>query len=289
MRLLLTPQFLNDLREAADHRFVSRVIAQVIDAAGQFRRDKDDHRYHGIEDAWIRYVTKSYRLIYIRRDDRVYLYRTGPHSIEDNLPPPSNLQAAVPIEELPIAVSRYNQAAVDVGELLKTSQATKLSKVVQALQFVGHREVYLVSPFVSPRVLDRYAPFGRFLDRAIEESAAVVLITRCPKTPTFDFYAGLEARGIMLHFHPTLHAKLYVFEIDRATLSQFNKDMRDTAILGSANLTEMGLALQGHGGNEELCYRLPNTMFDEAKQYAQWLMHQSTDFITYRQKYSRRY
>ena len=44
---------------------------------------------------------------------------------------------------------------------------------------------------------------------------------------------------------------LYVFEVDEKALGPFTKDVRRTAILGSANLTEMGLAMSGEVGNEE--------------------------------------
>ena len=56
------------------------MLSKVLGRDGSFRLDRDDHRFHGIEDAWIRVVSRgntAYRVIYIRRGRDVYLYRAG--------------------------------------------------------------------------------------------------------------------------------------------------------------------------------------------------------------------
>src|SRR5687768_10185319 len=98
MKLFIAPQLLEDLRSADDPRFVRRVLTQILDEAGEFRKGQNDHRYHGIENAWIRYVSRGktqYRLIYILNGDSVYLYRAGLHSIEENLAAPRDLANAI--------------------------------------------------------------------------------------------------------------------------------------------------------------------------------------------------
>jgi hypothetical protein len=284
------PQFLQDLRDADDARLVRRTLDQIIDAQGDFRRDSNDHRYHGIENAWIRYVSggkTAYRLIYIRDDDDVFLYRVGGHSIEDRLQSPNmrdgiELNSQKPIHE-------RSQSIRSNGILLKTSTETMLSKVISSLYHVGHREIWLVSPFLSESLLSRHAPFGRFLDRAMEDGAAIGLITRLGEKINTALLDDLEARGIAIYLHPKLHAKLYVFELESSSLSQYNRDMSSMAILGSANLTEMGLSLDQPSGNEELCYRIPADQFYEAKGHAEWLANQSQDLQSIKLRLNRRF
>lgn len=302
MRLFFTYQFLDDLRSTDDARFVRRVLAQIYDSDGQFRRGQNDHRYHGIANAWIRYVSRGstqYRLIYLLKDDAAYIYRAGFHSVEDNLSAPQSLEASVEVAPLQIqegapAVyqaghTSWDPSLFDIGEFLKTTQETMLKKLVQGLFHVGHSEIVLISPYVSEATIARQSPLGQFLDRAVEESTNVWLVTRPPPASRLDFYRGLEERNFGVFFYKQLHAKLYLFEVKTETLNEYNKDMAATAILGSANLTEMGLALTGELANEELCYRLPTTKFGEARDYAHWLISHSEDVATYRLKNTRRF
>lgn len=91
MALFLYRQFLVDLRTEGDAKFARRVLSKVLDSQGHFPSDSEDHRYEGIVDAWIRYVSMggaAIRVVYIRKGQDVFLYRAGPHSVEDNLPKP---------------------------------------------------------------------------------------------------------------------------------------------------------------------------------------------------------
>lgn len=294
MKLHLMPQFLNDLRTIEDPRFVRRTLNQIIDDQGSFKPGKDDHRYHGIENAWIRYIsggTTAYRLIFIQNGDDVHLYRAGQHSIEDKLTKPTGLDKSISVSTFAVSdAKKYTQyPAYDDGTLLKSKNEVLLSKTITALTHVGHKEIYLVSPFISDGVLDKFSPFGRFLDKMIEDGADVYLITAPPIQSKISYFQTLAERNINVYFYKNLHAKLYIFEIDQATLNQYTKDTTDTAILGSANLTDMGLAFSGTGGNEELCYRLPISKYTEAKDYVYWLVSHSEDLITYKSKEFRRF
>jgi phosphatidylserine/phosphatidylglycerophosphate/cardiolipin synthase-like enzyme len=302
VRVFFTHSFLDDLRGADDARFVKRVLSQIFDGDGEFRRGQNDHRYHGIADAWIRYVSRGatqYRLIYLLKNDAVYLYRAGVHSIEDNLAEPQNLDRSVLVSSIDIQVTQaqpqdvdqrnWDPSLFDVGHLLKTTQETMLKKLVQGLFHVGHSEIILISPYVSEATVARRSPLGQFLDRAVEESTNVWLVTRPPHSSRLDFYRALEERNFGVYFYKQLHAKLYLFDVKTETLNEYNKDMCATAILGSANLTEMGLALTGELSNEELCYRLPATKYTEAREYATWLINHSEDVAAYRQRTTRRF
>ncbi len=298
MNCYLTFQFLEDLRSADDPRFVRRVLQQLFDSSGEFKRGQNDHRYHGIDDAWIRYVSKGrtgYRLIYIQKNDSVYIYRAGVHSVEDNLTAPQRLDLAVPVVSMDLRQTAQSDQArreerwLDSGAFLRSTQEIFLKKVFHGLSHVGHHEIVLVAPFVSEETVARSAPLGRFLDRAIEEGTNVWLVTRPPDPAKLDFFRALEERDFGVYFYKTLHAKLYLFEVNPSTLGEFNRDLTRTAIIGSANLTEMGLALAGELSNEELCYRLPDAKFEEARLYAHWLIHHSEDVAAYRLRSTRRF
>lgn len=297
MPIFFTPSFLKDIRTSQDSRFVRRVLEHVCNDAGDFEEGRNDHRYDGIENAWIRYVSEgktAFRLIYIRDGDSIYFYRAGVHSVEDNLVKPKALEGIElglpPIRAVPpMPLHAAGNGLLEFGKLVKTSQKVMLSRLMSSMLHVQHNEIILISPYYSEAVLGRRAAFGSFLDRAIEENTAVALITREPPIEQLDFFQALEERGILVYFHPTLHAKLYLFEIDEANTGPYLKEIKKTAILGSANLTDMGLALDGKGGNEELCYSLPHQQFGEAKEHAYWLINQSTDFVTFRQRRTRRF
>lgn len=299
MRVKLTPTFLDDLRTIDDVRLHKKIYSDVFDERGHLKADRADHRYRGIEGAWIRHLTggrSAFRLIYIQRDDIAYLYRVGPHSIEENLTGPRSLDGAVDVSGLSdaFASTAVRDARetywVDDGRLLRSSQPLTIGKVMASMRWVKQTEIWLVSPFISESVLARTSPFGQFLDRMVEDGATVWLITRPPQDrDKLPFYRSLEERRWAVFLHKALHSKLYVFEVDETALGPFTKDVRRTAILGSANLTEMGLAMSGEVGNEELCYQMPLTKYDEAKQYAYWLAEQSDDVATYISRVTRRF
>ena len=97
MALFFCLEFIEDLKNIQDPKFARRTLRKLIDNRGNFRADGDDHRYHGIEGAWIRYVSMGgpgYRAIYIRRKSDIYLYRAGAHSIEDRLKPPGEFASS---------------------------------------------------------------------------------------------------------------------------------------------------------------------------------------------------
>ena len=57
MPLHLMKEFLQDLKEADDPKFVRHVLNHTLSEEGSFKPDRNDHRYDGLDDAWIRYVS----------------------------------------------------------------------------------------------------------------------------------------------------------------------------------------------------------------------------------------
>jgi hypothetical protein len=290
MKVFIAPEFIEDLKSAKDLRFVQAVLSSLMDAEFQFLRSKEDHRYEGIKDGWIRYASAgktAYRIVYIQRGDSVYFYRAGDHSIERKLGSPKNLEVAVPLGRIkPEFIDKAFQ--FDYGNFLRTSAPIFLSKVLHSMFHVGHFEIYLVCPFISFEIVSRHHPFGRFLDKAVEENTDICLITRPPDNlDFFVYFDDLESRLISVYYYPNLHSKLYIFRINPETVLHDKERILNVAIVGSANLTNKGLSLEG-GGNEELCFRVPSAKFFEALDYAAWLKQHSCDHVSQKLKSLRR-
>ena len=277
MKVRFLPSFIADLQQQAEPNFARRVFSKLFDGNGRFRSDTDDHRYHGIQDAWIRYVSQgksAFRVIYIRDGEQVQLYRAGPHSVEDNLSPPSSMQPAAVVKE--VEIIKQDPSTNEPGDLICSLRTPALWQRVHSRRLVPHKEVVLVSPFLSPELLTRTAKFGKLLDDWIEDGSTVILITKPPAPELFAVFADLEARGVELFFHERLHSKLYMFEVDYARVL-YNQNYSDLYVLGSANLTQRGFYWSRDEGNEELCYQMPRFKKNDLDSYVASLAIQSKD------------
>lgn len=283
----LLPNFISDLQEQSDANFARRVFMKLFDGDGDFREDGNDHRYHGIPNAWIRYISQgssAFRVIYIRDGDDVHIYRAGPHSVEDNLSGPKSLSSNVKtnLAEEPRSSSaqpRTFAPAVDLGRLICSLKTPTLQDAILARSLHPHRDVTLVSPYLSLELLVRTARLGRMLDRQIEDGSRVTLITRPPGLDGLEPFKDLEARGVSLLFHSRLHAKLYAFKAAPERLGRHAPPITDMLVLGSANLTNSGFAGVRERGNEELSYRLPLTHSDDVESFLALLTLESVDLI----------
>lgn len=296
MLVHFTQTFLDDLQHQGDANFPRRVLRKIFDHAGEFRIDGDDHRYQGIEDAWIRYVSQggpAYRVIYIRRGEEIILYRAGPHAVEDRLPAEpihvtsANYLIGQQFGMQPASMTRDDRPAGD--RLLTNSQPKYLVHAIMGRRLIPHKEIILVSPFISSGLLLRTARFGRVLDDLIEDDCKVMLVTRPPKMMTeIPWLADLETRGIDLYFHPKLHAKIYLFRIDDTRLG-YGRTASNAIIVGSANLTEWGIPFEtGTGGGEELCYDLPDQEMEAVMGYITLLVTQSSDLAQMKIEFAKR-
>ena len=274
--------FVNDLLSVDDTAFCNRVIRQTFAKDGSFRNGKYDHRYHGIKNAWIRYVSRGstqYRLIYIRHGKDIYLYRAGHHSIEDNLTAPSSFSEVADSADDSFAVhhSHSVQPWNDIGDILvsrKRYDEHLISEYFEKMFHLGHNEIFLISPFMDFSLFQKHKPFGRFLDRQIEDGALVSLLTGyVSHLNELRVCEDLSHRQFNLFFLGKLHTKLYLFEIDQQRVSEYFADhVPKVAILGSSNLTEPGVGFKKNDtANWELCYRPEHYRYDELRMYAQSL------------------
>lgn len=269
MATFLCREFVRDLIEHGDAKFASRVLSKILGADGNFEADADDHRYHGIEDGWIRYISRqgtAYRAIFLRRGADVYWYRAGSHSIEDRLQAPQNLAAAVAIGETPAALDALMSHRNP--RYLKTSEPRLLREVVAARVLVPHRNVALVTPRLSVTLFSPVGLIGRLIDAVVESSGTVSIITKPPAQRDLTQYRWLASRGVDLLVHERVNARLLLFEVDRDRLDAEMAHIDSIGVVGSSELTEAGLGVAGADDiHEELCYEIVSDDLDGASEY----------------------
>ncbi|MCY4427742.1 MAG: hypothetical protein OXC05_12035 [Halieaceae bacterium] len=292
MSVFLLPHFVVDLQTRAEAHFAKRVLNRTILRTGAFREDSDDHRYHGITGAWIRYVSggkSAYRVIYIRSGSNVYLYRAGGHDIEDRLdtPKPRAYDAAIPLSpdnpRVTKDIDRYLAAPAQTtvepppNRFLRNSPNPDISRAIFSRRNLPHRDIWLVAPFITPQQLLPTAKFGGMLFDQVDDGASIMLITAPPKNQNITWLEQLEERNISVYFYPRLHSKLYCFVLDenrRYDRGLPNPEKLSSFLLiGSANMTSAGLALGTEKWNEELCYAVPDSEIDHIETYV-------TDLVT---------
>lgn len=293
----LLPSFISDLQEQSDANFARRVFLKLFDGDGDFKEDGNDHRYHGIPNAWIRYISQgssAFRVIYIRDGNDVHIYRAGPHSVEDNLSGPKTLSSKVQttpttgLTSSPAQPTSFARSQVeDRGKVICSLKTPILQDAILARSLQPHRDVTLVSPFLSLELLVRTAKLGRMLDRQIEDGSRVTLITRPPSPDGLEPFKDLEARGVSLLFHSRLHAKLYAFKAAPERLGPHAPPLTDMIVLGSANLTTSGFAGVREKGNEELSFRLPLSHSDDVESFLAMLAIESVDLIGLKLQFAR--
>jgi hypothetical protein len=258
MATFLCREFVRDLIEHADSRFASRVLAKIVNISGEFEADADDHRYRGIENGWIRYVSTqrtAYRAIFLRRGSDIYWYRAGSHSIEDGLRTPDELVAAAAFGETPAGLDAL--ASHRHPRYLKTTEPRLLREVLASRVLIPHRNVALVTPRFSGTLFSPVGLIGRLIASVLESNGTVTVITKPPSERDLSQYRWLAGRGVDLLVHQRVNARLLLFEIDRDRLDWEMAHVDSVAIVGSSELTEAGIGdASPDERNEELCYEV---------------------------------
>ena len=286
MPVFVLPQFIVDLQTHGDANFAKRVLQRTILRNGGFREDGDDHRYRGIANAWIRYVSRgksSYRVIFIRSGTNVYLYRAGEHAVEERLVAPREeaLDSAIPVADADASAAKAISAIPALTEetlvkpapnrFLRNNPAPNINRAIFSRRNLPHRDIWLVAPFITPQLLLPTARFGKMLFDQVDDGASVLLITAPPRDRDTEWLERLEERDISIYFYPRLHSKLYCFVLDENRkyergLPDPNK-LSSLLLIGSANMTAAGLALSDGKWNEELCYSVPDSEIDHVETY----------------------
>ena len=296
MPVFFFPEFIVDLQNRADANFARRVLKKTLRADGSFRSDSDDHRYHGIDNAWIRYVSSghtAYRIIYLRFGDKVYLFRAGNHSIEDHLASPDadRIETAIPVVETkpeilpatatPTAEDGHSGVQSVINRFRRNVPNPEINREIFSRRNLPHRDIWLVTPFINTDLLQPTARLGKFLFDQVEDGASISIFTSPPRDKKIEWMEKLEERRISVFVYPRLHAKLYCFVLDEDR--KYEQGLPDPSTLtslflvGSANLTAAGFALGRGRCNEELCYVVPENERNYIETYVADLMMRAYD------------
>ena len=306
MPVFLLPQFIVDLQKHQDAHFAKRVLQKTIHPDGGFLDDSNDHRYRGIKNAWIRYVSRkktAYRVIYIRKGENIYLYRAGEHSVEDQLTLPT---ARTTNSTLRVIESNLDFATVERAIPTRESSATNLALVnrfkcndptpqiyhaIFSRRNLPHKDIWIVAPFVNRNLFAPTAQFGKLLLDQVEDGANVVLITAAPKDKNIKWMETLNERKVEIFVYPRLHSKLYcfVFDENRRYVQGMPDGSHDSSLIlvGSANLTEAGMAIGIQRYNEELCYAVSEKEIGFVETYVLKLMDNGYDMPEVRKNLAR--
>lgn len=291
MPVFLIPEFISDLQDHTDPHFARRVLQKTLRPDGTFREDTDDHRYEGIADAWIRYVSRrrtAYRVIYLRSGADIYLYRAGEHSVEDHLgaPAPGAAGNAVPVADAAPEIAgaiaampareRPQPTEPPANRFKRNIPTPQINREIFSRRNLPHRDIWLVAPFIDGALFAPTAAFGKLLLDQVEDGASVVLITAPPKDKKIEWMETLAERHVGIFVYPQLHTKLYCFVFDENR--RYEPGLREgdryssLILLGSANLTGVGMAIGDRRCNEELCYAVPENEIGYVEEYVAELM-----------------
>lgn len=302
MPVFLMPEFIVDLQSHADANFAKRVLLKTLQKSGAFREDAEDHRYHGVDDAWIRYVSRgnsAYRVIYIRDGTNIYLYRAGEHAIEDGLAAPKEgaRDAACPVGEAEGKVAEV-AAAIEVSpaaevptapppnRFVRNNPSPDINRSIFSRRKLPHRDIWLVAPFINAELLQPTAQLGKLIFDQVEDGASAMLVTSPPKDQDIEWLERLEERNLAVFFYPRLHSKLFCFVLDENR--KYERGLPDPSklssllLIGSANITRAGLALETKRWNEELCYTIPEAELTHIETYVTDLITRGYDLKTAR-------
>ena len=276
--IILHKEFINDLSSSNDAAFVSRIMTQVFDEMNASGNQRNDHRYKGIPNAWIRYASRGktqFRIIYLIRGNEMIFYRCGPHSVEDRLNEPTIM--ADELTEISLDKNEVETMVMPETFLFNHKQKIVYSAIV-GRKNIPNKCVYIVSPFIDPKTLQRGHRIGETLDHIRQDGAEVYIITAAEEIGNYTkLQSDLRMREIEFTFVPKLHSKIYLF-ITNDSYNHITSDVPSLGILGSSNLTLPGISQQVGLGNIETNFTVPESSIEELEDIVMELYSKSSDY-----------
>ena len=147
MKVFILPEFIEDLKELDNIKTLARVMDKLFDTKFNFKDNRDDHRYGGVKDAWIRDISKgstAYRSIFIKKNDEIYLYRTGTKKIEENLVAPDLTGTVFQMTDLKVQIGNKINEFKNSGKLLKSPNPSELYDEIMKFSHIPLKEIWIV-------------------------------------------------------------------------------------------------------------------------------------------------
>lgn len=284
-KVFLHTSFLGDIESSKDGAFVRRVFLCLIDEINGKPNRSNDHRYKGINNAWIRHLSggkTAYRLIFIRAGGKTIYYRCGGHHIEDHLSAP-NLSTEN-LVELESNDEGIEEMTFPMTFLTNHTQKLTLTALV-GRRLIPNKEVWIVSPFLSEEILRRGSTFGRVLDSIVSDGTDVTVITALDQVNQYSkICTDLSARKIEIAFVEGLHSKVYLFITDDSYTHR-TAQVPSLGIIGSSNLTNSGIASIRGNGNMETNYTVPSESISELADLVENFYLHSLDYLSAAKKF----
>ena len=276
-RLRLHRLFVEDLLGHGDASFPKRVLKHIFDEFSGVSNSMNDHRYHGVPDAWIRYLSRgntAYRIIYINDGGERIFFRCGNHDVEDEVQPPGDLASVVEIEVVDDEIEEMTGPLT----FLSNHRRPLLYGALLRRRLIPNKSVYLISPYIDPTMLYRGSRVGKVLDAICADGADVKVISSAERVWEFErLWKDLEARGIEMVFLERLHAKIYLFVTDHDHYHHLSTTA-SLGVVGSSNLTKKGISDEMTKGNLETNYSVAESNIAGLEEIAQEYYFQALEF-----------
>lgn len=258
-KIRLHRKFVEDLKGLKDRTHFRQIWLAVLDELFDTPNSRNDHRYKGLPNAWIRYVSRgnsALRIVFLRYSTGVVFYRGGLHSIEESISAPSMApEELVDLHSTDEDLVDQEEIMVAANTILTNHEGKRIFSAFMGRSHFPTSEIFLISPFISHEILSPHRHIGKKLRYFKGQGCEIYVITRAEDYEThLDLHERLERSGIELRFLPNLHSKIYFFRTDRSYQDVELRNAPHLAIVGSSNLTFSGISDQPNLGNQEINY-----------------------------------
>lgn len=281
MTVYLCAQFIRDLIDHGAPGFAARALAKTVGAGAAAVGDGNDHRFDGIDDAWIRYISAgvtAYRAIYIRRDGNTYWYRAGSHHVENHVAVPSAEMLAAAME---VGAANHGLPAIEPSDgspFLKSTEHRYLRRMIAERLLIPHKSVTIVTPRLSLDLYSSTGLIGRLIDRTSQCGGYMTVITQPPAPEERGMYRKISA-NVDLLVHEQVNARFISFDVDKDQLRAELSSTRSVCVLGSAEISERGIGRDGAEAEfEELSYEIPEVHMSGADEFVAKLLDNAITF-----------
>jgi len=280
--LYLHKEFLSDIKKNQDPKLSKKILEEIVNNLDHSSNNKNDHKYKGLEDGWIRYLSKgsnAFRLIFFKKREKIIYYRVGNHDIEKRVSFPKEFDNNI----VKINKNSDNEPFNDDNEMtrpntiLNNHSERAIFSSVCGRANIDHKAIYIISAYFEPSMLDRGTHMGGVFDKMAQATNDINILVRADEFKKFEnYWKQFEQRGFNLFFLKDLHSKIYLF-INRN--NNFNKknNIQNLGIIGSSNFTYPGINRE-RKGNYETNYSIDIKKIQELENEVIGLISKSDDY-----------
>ena len=147
--------FIEDIKKINEPLILKNIFNKLLDNNNNYIKDKDDHKIKGTKNTWIRKISgkkNAFRLFYISKNEKIYLWRIGTKKIEDNIIENYNFENSFPITNSTNVIENktFNQTNYDyyLGKILYSKNDFSYSREIGSL-FLASLNGFFIGPVQS--------------------------------------------------------------------------------------------------------------------------------------------